>query len=188
VALVHCESCGAVIPSDRGTCSRCFRAIGSREKRRKKWRTGLPIVVALAALAFWPLRVFAGHRAAPSLVPEPVLLEEDTISIAPASSKGIPIELPFPGQVRVELTVVKGEPVNAHVIDFNEWKALTKAAGKTTSTGFRFAYSDFQTTGTRHAALAGHLTAGPYFIVIENPSLGELSAPVDVKVKAILQS
>jgi len=65
---------------------------------------------------------------------------------------------------------------------------LTKAEGKTRSSGFRFAYSDFQATGTRRATLSGHLTEGPYFIVIENPTLGELSAPVDVKVKAVLQS
>jgi hypothetical protein len=36
--------------------------------------------------------------------------------------------------------------------------------------------------------LSGQLSEGPYFIVIENPTLGELSAPVDVKVKAVLQA
>jgi hypothetical protein len=145
-------------------------------------------VVGLGALAFWSLRVFARHHALPSPWPEPLLLEEDTVSIAPASSRGIPIQLPRPGGVRLELTVLKGEPVNVHVISFNEWQALTKAEGKTTKSGFRFAYSDFQATSTRHATLSGQLSEGPYFIVIENPTLGELSAPVDVKVKAVLQA
>lgn len=186
--LVHCESCGAVIPSDRATCTRCFRPTHPRAARRKKWQTALPIAFGLAALGFWPLRVFARHRAAPSLGSEPVLLEQDTVSIASASSKGIPIELPYPGNVRLELTVIKGEAVNVHVISFNEWKALTKAEGKTTSSGFHFTYSEFEATGTHHATLSGHLSEGPYFIVIENPTLGELSMPVDVAVKAMLRT
>jgi hypothetical protein len=156
------------------------------------WVIVAATAVALGAMYAPRVHVLAGVRGAKSALaaflgtPSPIA--DETISVPPASSRGVPIWLPFSGELQLEVNVIEGAQVNVHVISAVDWNAFQKAEGRLLSGRFRFDFPEFQALTTAQARLSGRLLQGPYFVVIENPTLGASAAPpFEVRVRASLR-
>jgi hypothetical protein len=114
-------------------------------------------------------------------------LEEVVVSVARASSRGVPFVVPCTGAVLLEVSSQRGQAVNVHVVDAPQWTALQKAEGRLLNGRFHFDYPEFQALTATHARLSGQLLEGAYVIVVENAGVesGALKsdARVDVRVR-----
>ena len=135
------------------------------------WMIGASVAVALATISAPRLHVVAGARAARAalgtFLGASTLLMDERISIAMASSRGVPIRLPFAGVLELDVTVVGGPLVNVHLISATDWDAFQKAEGRVLGGRFRFDFPQLQALATGQARLLGRLSEGPYFIIIE---------------------
>ena len=152
---------------------------------------GASVAVALATISAPRLHVVAGARAARAafgtFLGAATPLTDEKVSIAMASSRGLPIRLPVPGVLELEVTVIRGPRVNVHLISATDWDAFQKVEGRLLGGRFRFDFPEFQALATGQATLLGRVLDGPYFIIIENPTLGPTAAPCDVHVSASLR-
>lgn len=155
------------------------------------WVFVAAVAVAIGTIVAPRVHVRAGARAARAAlgtffgVPTP--LTDETVSVPMASSRGVPIRLPFPGDLQLEVNVVGGARVNVHVISAADWSVVQKAEGRLLNRRFRFDFPALQALATAQAKLSEHLWEGPYFIVIENPTVGPAAPPDDVHVVASLR-
>jgi len=138
------------------------------------------------------LHVRAGLRVARSafgtFLGAPIGVTDETVSVPMASSRGVPIRLPFAGDLQLEVIVARGARVNIHVISATDWSAFQKTEGRLLGGRFHFDFPEFQSLTTAKARLSGHLWEGSYFIVIENPTLGPIDVPpYNVHVRASLR-
>jgi hypothetical protein len=167
-------------------------AVVTRGSSGGAWVIAVASVVAFAAMSAPRVHVLAGVRAARSalgaFLGTPITLADETVAVPMASSRGVPIRLSFPGILQIEVNVVGGAQVNVHVISASDWNALQKAEGRLLGGRFRFDFPELQALATSQARLSGRLWEGPYFIVIENPSLSAIAAPpYDVRVRVTLR-
>ena len=149
-------------------------------------------LVALGTMSAPQVHVRAGVRAARAIfgafLGAPTALTDETVSVPMASSRGVPIRLPFPGVLQLEVNVARGERVNVHVISATDWSAFQRAQGRLLRGRFHFDFPALQALWTAQASLSGRLWEGPYFVVIENPTMSAIAAPSDdVRVRASLR-
>jgi hypothetical protein len=150
------------------------------------------MAVALAAMSAPRVHVLAGARAARSafgtFVGAPTTLTDETVSVPMASSRGVPIRVPFPGVLQLQVNVAGAARVNVHVIGSADWEAFRKSEGRLLSGRFRFDFPEFQALAAAQARLSGRVWEGSYFVVVENPTLGPTDAPpYSVHVRASLR-
>jgi hypothetical protein len=164
----------------------------TRTSSASAWVTVAATTVALAAMCAPRVHVLAGLRGARSafraFLGTPTTIADETVSVPLASSRGVPIWLPFPGDLQLDVSAIEDARVNVHVIRAVDWNPFQKAEGRLLSGRFRFDFPEFQALSTAQARLSGRLLEGPYIIVIENPTLAPSTAPpYDVYLRASLR-
>jgi hypothetical protein len=167
-------------------------AVVTRGSSTSAWVIAAVTLALLGTMSAPRVHVRAGLRAARSVfgafLGVPTTLTDETVSVPTASSRGVPIRLPFPGVLELEVNAARGAQVNVHMISATDWSAFQKAEGRLLSGRFRFDFPEFQALATAQARLSGRLWEGPYFVVIENPTLGAGAAPPDdVRVRVSLR-
>src|SRR5882724_2933727 len=144
------------------------------------WGSGTRIFVAwitvvLGTTAAPRVHIRAGARAAQAafgtLLGVATPITDETVSVPMASCRGIPIRLPFPGDLRLEVNVARGARVNVHVISEADWGVFQKAEGRLLNGRFRFDFLELQALATAQARLSERVWEGRYFIVVENPTV-----------------
>ncbi|MEO8903612.1 MAG: hypothetical protein ABI627_18995 [Polyangiaceae bacterium] len=152
---------------------------------------GLILLTIVALAIFLWLRALMGESAVEGVVAAairaPIDVKNEIISVPAQHCRGVPIQLPYSGQMNLEVTVVKGEHVNVYVVNATDWSEFEKA--ETSFFGGKFHhYPAFQATRASRSRTSGALAEGAYFVVLENPTFGLLVDPsFDVEVKARLQ-
>jgi len=140
---------------------------------------------------FLVARAVLGERALTtsfaSAVHAPIQLRDEIVSVRAQSSAARPLDLPYAGELQLEVTVVKGKHVNVFVVDASDWAEF--AAAKEAFFGGKFRhYPQFHATETIHTKIAGKLPAGSYYVVLDNPTYGILvESSFDVQLKAELR-
>jgi hypothetical protein len=156
------------------------------------WVIAVASVFATGMMLAPQVHVRAGLRAAKSalgtFLGAPTGLTDETVSVPMASSRGVPIRLPFSGDLQLEVNVAQRAPVNIHVISAADWSTFQRTEGRLLGGRFRFDFPEFQALASAQPKLSGHLWEGSYFIIVENPTLGPIDAPpYDVHVRASLR-
>jgi hypothetical protein len=153
--------------------------------------TGVILLVLVAmAVLIW-LRAAMGERALETTlaasVRAPIELKNEIVSVPAAHTRGIPFELPYAGELDLQVNVVKGKHVNVYVLDASAWSEFEKA--QTAFFGGKFHhYPQFEAVRATTSHTTGRLAQGSYYLALENPTLGILVASsFDVEVKARLQ-
>jgi hypothetical protein len=148
-------------------------------------------LAVIAASGWYFLRNFIGETAADTLVATavgaPIDLKDEIVSVAAGHSQGIPITLPYAGELQLQVAIVKGKHVNVYMIDSAAWDEFSKAQAAVFGGKFH-QYPAFAATEATQVRRSGRLNAGTYYVVVENPTLGILvPASFDVAVKASLR-
>lgn len=196
MALVTCRECAKTISDQAVVCPSCGapgpKAAPARATGGSSNLLGALLALGVIAACGWfLLRTFVGERAADSLVATvvkaPVDLKDEIISVGAGRSQGIPITLPYAGEVELQVAIVKGEHVNVYVIDGAAWDEFSRAQAALFGGKFHH-YPAFAATAASQVRRSGRLDQGTYYVVIENPTLGILvPASFDVAVKAKLR-
>ncbi len=96
------------------------------------------------------------------------------------------MNLPYAGDLELDVRVTKGKHVNVYVVDPSSWAEFKKAYKALFGGQFRH-YPEFAATKAATVRRRGRLAEGQYYIVIENPTYGILvSSSFDVQVSARL--
>ena len=161
---------------------------GSPDSRPHAIAVAKFIVVAgaLIAGAVWLLEGLSGTRSlvaatALAIVHSPIDLRDSIENVRAASWQGIPIEVPYSGTLHVEFTVLDGNPQRVHLMDTSQIEAYR--ARETYQH-----YAPFEAQESRTYRRASHILQGSYYLVVEDPSFGILSASAsDVKIHVRLE-
>lgn len=140
------------------------------------------VLLAVVGLGGWFfLRMTVGEdaadRVAATLVKAPIDLVDKVENISASSWTGIPINVPYAGELTVTVDVIRGNDEMVHLIEANQVEAY-KARKK------YMHMPAFEAQKTKTYKRSGRVAAGGYYLVIEDKTLGILSASTsDVKVK-----
>ncbi|GAB4565577.1 MAG: hypothetical protein Tsb0020_16570 [Haliangiales bacterium] len=138
----------------------------------------------LGGSIYLTVRCTVSERAAETLVKSavkaPIDLRDEVVNLPASSWQGLPINLPYTGELSLQLQVLKGNEVNVFVIDKAEITQLEQDK--------QFShFQDFNAEKTKTLKRSGRLSQGTYYIVLTDKTLGVLSADSsDIRVKATL--
>lgn len=153
----------------------------TRGSSSSAWVVVIATAVALGTVCAPRIHVLAGLRAVRSafgtFLGAATTVTNETVSVPMATSRGVPIRLPFSGDLQLEVDVAGGARVNVHLISATDWSAFQKTEGRLLGGRFRFDFREFQALATTQARLSGRVWEGQYFIVIENPTLRPIDTP-----------
>jgi hypothetical protein len=140
------------------------------------------VFVVLAVCCTWyGLIYFAmGQKAAAyvtaSVTHQSIELQDSVIRLRADSATTVPISFPYSGTANLEARVVRGNPVNVFLITADQ--IANVRAGRR----FVFVNSSRASNSRSYARLVA-VDSGSYYLVLRDPSLGVLSAPVsEIKV------
>ncbi len=175
VTMKTCLHCAEPIQlKDAGVvCKNCGRRIddGQRGSRRGRWtpaRVVTFLVVTLFALGLLAKQSSRRELAAAAGVPITIV---DAVENVPADSwKAVALNVPYGGNLSVTLEVVNGNPLDIFLVPGAELDAVRAERW----TSFR-AYRDFNATKTKLMKRSQAMSAGLYYLVMRDTSLGILS-------------
>lgn len=195
MALIACRECHTTISDQAATCPRCGAPVRPPQPKLSFVTQAILWSIVVAGVIFFGAVLAAQHflggsgatRALAPAVKAPVTLKDEIVPVSATGARGLPIELPYSGDVTIEINVLRGEYVNVYVIDVEDWKQFEKA--RNAFFGGRFQhYPNFNATKARTYKRSGRLGEGTYYIVLENPTLGIfVASSFDVQVKAVLK-
>jgi len=112
----------------------------------------------------------------------PVTLDDQVENVRASSWKAIALNLPYSGNVVINLSVVSGNPVDVFLTRPDQ--AETMKAGQWQDVKV---FSGFSATKTKTYKRSQPLAQGSYYLVVRDTSLGILSSSAsDISVKAEL--
>ena len=121
-------------------------------------------------------------QAVEGIVRVPVTLKDEVQNLRAANWQGIALNVPYNGELDVDLTVVQGNPIDVLLTDSDQLGAMQQGQW-----GQVKVYQDFNATKTRTYRRKVQLNQGSYYLVLRDTSLGFLSARAsDISVKVIL--
>ncbi len=131
------------------------------------------------------LRMTAGeavaNRAAATLVKAPIDLVDSVENVKASSWTGLPVNVPYDGNLVISVEVVNG---NAQVIHLMSASEIENYKARKS---FRH-FPDFEADKSKVYKRSGRVAAGGYYLVVEDKTLGILSAGAsDVRVKARIE-
>lgn len=122
----------------------------------------------------------SANRLAASLVKAPIELTNSIETIKASSWTGKPLSLPYDGTLTISLSVTRGNPQVVHLMQASEIESY-RARKK-----FRH-FQEFEAEKSKSYKRSGRVAKGQYYLVIEDPTLGILSASSsDVAIKVDL--
>lgn len=174
-----CPFCARDIDDAAAACEHCNALTGGPTPATPSRRTSRRAVVLAAALILAVgavsgttlLRAKATQPAPGEPADAPIALTDLVESLPPGSWKAVPLTLPHDGVLEVEVGVARGNPVNVFVTTPADMQEML---GDDLATVPH--YPGFGATMTKRFARDGQLTAGNYYLVIQEPSVGQPSA------------
>jgi hypothetical protein len=151
-------------------------------------RTILVVIVGLLALlmlrSLWLSnnpKTAASAGSLPGLLPViPVQITDVVENIPARSIKGIPLRLPYSGTLRIEVSVVRGNPVDIFLVSPSERDAVLS------NKEFHH-FGAFEATKSSTYSREGQMQGGDYYLILRDQTLGILSSSSsDISIKARL--
>jgi hypothetical protein len=149
-------------------------------------------VVALAAIVMLVMMTMFSStllRAKPSPriidtpIEQPMTLTNVVKQVPADSWKVIPLNVPYSGTLEVEIGVTRGNPLNVFVTTPDDLQAMN---GDQITTVRH--HPGFEATTSKMFKREARLVAGNYYLVLQDPSMGNLSsAASDVSIRAALR-
>ncbi len=170
--------------SPKGTNSILPKLSETKSKVRRYVKKLITIAV-IVGIAWFLLTRMVGEHGAKQLVSTvahtPITLINEVENLEASSWIALPLNLTYNGTVNVTLEVVRGNPIDIFVIPSSELENFKN------SKQFRH-FTDFMARKTKSYKRSSNLTAGVYYLVLRDSTLGILSSPSsDIKVMARLE-
>jgi hypothetical protein len=185
-----CQQCGqsqGVVSTGYGTAAVLAPATSPQPKKQKsRVPVLLSILLFLLALIGYGVWQSAGTNGMRTMVGTavhlPVTLNDEVENIHAASWKAIALNLPYSGNVTVNLSVVRGNPIDVFLVSTDQLETIKAGQWRNVQV-----YSDFNATKSKAYRRTQRLSQGSYYLVLRDTSLGILSESAsDVSVKAEL--
>lgn len=159
----------------------------AKPKRSNSSPVRLMFMVGLLAVLVWivmrkatPKEVAANPLLSAVASLQPIDLRDEIQNLPANSIKWVPLTLPYSGTLHLEVRVIRGNPLEIHLVNPSEIESIKARKPYHSYTGF-----DAESTATYQREL--RIQSGTYMLVFLDPSLGILSASAsDVQVKARL--
>ena len=192
-----CPSCSKEIPDGSGFCNLCGKATQVNPRGNAAANSGrfvgshlLPIL-GVILLGWLVLRLVSQNgptvrqttQAVAAIVNAPVTLKDEVQNLPAASWKALPLNLPYNGDLDVELRIVQGNPLDVFLTTSDQLDLMKRAQWNQIR-----AFTDFNAVKTREYRRTGQLQQGSYYLVMRDNSLGILSSKAtDISVKVELK-
>ena len=173
---MFCSQCGGTIPAGSRFCQQCGQTQGvvstgggaaaalapaaSPQPQERKSRVPILLSILLFLLALigygvWQSAGTNGVRAVVgSAVHLPVTLNDEVENVHAASWKAVALNLPYSGNVTVNLAVVRGNPIDVFLTSPDQLETMKAGQWRNVRV-----YSDF--SATKSKAYRRHATANP---------------------------
>jgi hypothetical protein len=121
-------------------------------------------------------------QAVEAVVRAPITLKDEVQNLRAASWQGIALNVPYNGEVDVDLTVVQGNPIDVFITASDQLAEMQQGQWNQVRV-----FQDFNATKMRTYRRKAQLNQGSYYLVLRDTSLGILSARAsDISVKVVL--
>jgi hypothetical protein len=193
--MKRCPFCAEDVQDAAIVCKHCGRDLNATEASTNAavsgttkplvTRTHVVVGIALFGLMWVGLGRIGKPLDAVQTPPRaPITLQEVVQNVPAHSWKALSLDLPYSGNLRVDLHVVNGNPLDVVLLSESEFEIL-----KSQDDGWSKirVYTGFNATKTKAFARSAFMNPGGYYLVMRDTSLGVLSsAASDVSVKATL--
>jgi hypothetical protein len=189
-----CPSCSKQIPDGSIFCNLCGKS--TQANQQSAARTSgrflgrlLPIL-GVIFIGWFVLRLMneshttvrQATQAVEGIVRAPVTLKDEVQNLRAANWQGIALNVPYNGELDVDIRVVQGNPIDVFLAASDQLAAMQQGQWNQVKV-----YQDFNATKTRTYRRKAQLNQGSYYLVLRDTSLGILSQSAsDVSVKVIL--
>jgi hypothetical protein len=191
---MFCPSCSKQIPDGSVFCNLCGKSTqvtsqsGAANSGRMLGRL-LPILGVIfiggVVLHFFNeshTTVRQATQAVEAAVRAPITLKDEVQNVRAASWQALFLNLPYGGEVDVDLSIVQGNPIDVFVTTSDQLDAMKNGQWSQVK-----AFQDFNAVKTRTYRRKAQLNQGGYYLVLRDTSLGILSQRAsDVSVKVTL--
>ena len=121
-------------------------------------------------------------QAVEAAVRAPITLKDEVQNLRTASWQGIGLNVPYNGEVEVDLTVVQGNPIDVSLAAWDQLGAMQQGQWNQVRV-----FHEFNATKTKTYRRKAKLNQGSYYLVLRDTSLGIPSQQTsDVAVKVTL--
>jgi len=112
----------------------------------------------------------------------PLTLVDEVEHLTPLAWKAIPMALHNSGIIKIEIRVVRGNPIDAFLTTSDQLDIPTKIEWNTLK-----AFRDISATGTRTFRWTGRLEKGGFYVVVRDMTVAVPTTPTsDISVKVLL--
>jgi hypothetical protein len=183
-AVKACPFCAADTDDAAVACTHCHHELTDAPRRRShailRWvgigvaTWGVLLAVMIVSVVYRSDRNQGGVAAA-ALAP---MTLTDVVENLPANSwRAIPVKVPYSGTLRVELDVVRGNPLNAYLVSAEEFSAFQENDAATPRT-----YEGFKAANTKTFHREAPFNSGEYYFLIVYPSSSPSVSDVAVQI------
>lgn len=189
-----CPSCSKQIPDDSVFCNLCGKSTQANPQSTASSSGSsvgrLLTILGVIFICWFVLRFMneshttmrQATQAVEAVVRAPITLKDEVRNLQAASWQGIGLNVPYNGEVDVDLKVVQGNPINVLLTPSDQLDAMQRGQWNQVRT-----YQDFNAVKTRTYRRKAQLNQGSYYLVLRDTSLGILSATAsDISVKVTL--
>jgi hypothetical protein len=187
-AVKACPFCSADTADAAGVCTHCHHELTDAAPHRRsnailRWvgigvgTWGVLLAVMIVSVVYRSDETQGGVAAA-ALAP---MTLTDVVENLPGNSwRAIPVKVPYAGRLRVEMDVVRGNPLNAYLVSAEEFSAFQEndAAAPRTYEGFKAAH-------TKTFRGEAPFNSGEYYFLIvdrsSSPSVSDVAVQIDVR-------
>ena len=183
-----CSFCHADTDDAAVVCTHCHRELADAAPRGRshavlRWlgigvaTWGVLLAVMIVSVVYRSDKTQGAVNAA-ALAP---LTLADVVENLPANSwKAIPVKVPYAGTLRVELDVVRGNALNAYLVNAEQFNAFQENDAATPT-----AYEGFNAVRTKTFRREAPLSSGEYYFLMvdrsSSPSVSDVAVQIDVR-------
>jgi hypothetical protein len=143
---------------------------------------GLLLLLGLIAWIWYNAGTKKTSEMLATAVHAPITVKNDVENLPASSWKALAVHLPYSGTVKVDIHVVRGNPLDVFLTTPDQLDAMNKSQWSQVRT-----YTDFNAAKSTTYRRTGQLGEGDYYLVLRDTSLGILSQSAsDVSVNVQL--
>lgn len=189
-----CPSCSKEIPDGSAFCNLCGKSTQmnspSTARATGRYLGRLLPILGVLLIAWFVVRIMneshttvrQATQAVEAVVRAPISMKDEVINVRAASWQAVGLNLPYNGELDVDLSVVQGNPVDVFMTSSDQLDAMQHGQWAQVKV-----YQDFNATKTKTYRRKVQLNQGSYYLVLRDTSLGILSSRAsDISVKVVL--
>jgi len=189
-----CPACLNEIPDGSIFCNLCGKSTQpnppSTTRTTGRFLGRLLLILGVVVIVWFVFRILSeshttvreATQAVEAVVRAPITLKDEVENLPANSWKGVGLNLPYSGELDVDLTVVQGNPLDVFLTPSDQLGTVQQGQWNQVR-----AFQDFNATKTKTYRRKVQLNQGSYYLVLRDTSLGILSARAsDVSVKIVL--